>query len=1030
MGFARFLQNKPLNLSGIKQFTPDLTQAEKTLESITSGYDEVQALSNAIPEYLQGDSERMRAKQDEYRAGIQNTADAFANQGAQAGNALLRNMKSLIQSDFSTTGEVYGMGNNFKQRKLMEERLIANKVPSKFAKAYLDKNVPTESFDADGNFQRYEAGVAPTVPNYSEIAINAAKQIIPEKSDIDHIEYAADGVTPIAIITKKNTRIKASDIKEYLTNTMDGVPEVFNSINEFGNPAIERIESAIEGAMGIFSQNDITKKINLATGTKGGKKNKGPVEVPSPSSNGVNFIGTRTGKDLALATSAELNNVTNGFFNDKGQWVPPVKSKEILDYQNKTEDAVKVYKNLEGDALSTQNVETDLYKVAGNNLAMITTVDNFKNTWDDSDPTASIDKSFSETFTQKESDSIQDANGVVSTTPNTNTSYYEAIQDFAIGTLMQNSAGEIEDNFLELTSAEIESIKNKEDFQRVYEEKTKGYTEAQIQGLLNKLDEEDLGEKFNRSLDAFDTVIDRRNGILNKKEVIDQEVDQAFRGSLIEEDIKLLDGKNLTNDEWAQVAKNYGKEDALTNIFGVAQDKAGIGLKIEELNERADKSKEVILKYEESIKNLGASSNSKLQQTLDSENDTLEEIKKLIEQQEKLLKNSPKTSNKLEKFKEKHLEYLENFDKSKYIAEAVKNNYKSNFDYRVFTHLKSKGDIPNLQNFPATNAKLDTLAKVEAFHATPLGAKDTGTASKPTWNSSANFDMGALYAMDSGIAISETQIKKDGIIGVEYGGTIRSANGDYEQVGRLQYLENPNNPNSKLLLGKQVRIKNEQYNKDYRALLYEGNPLTIKKEIDPLWDKLKLTNQSYVDDTAILGNGYTLRLKKASNGRVEAAVIDIISGKMIQNGKKGLQNLKDSYDLADRLGGLIGGQQVTSWDKELKWDKLMSFEDGFTEGNFKFGKDTNGNELVERRALDEEFATTFMNGFKNFKSDIIINSMVRSLTNQKDLMKSEYNNNSPKQLTSGHLIGEGVDIHNDPVFMKEFEEELKKENIT
>jgi hypothetical protein len=56
--------------------------------------------------------------------------------------------------------------------------------------------------------------------------------------------------------------------------------------------------------------------------------------------------------------------------------------------------------------------------------------------------------------------------------------------------------------------------------------------------------------------------------------------------------------------------------------------------------------------------------------------------------------------------------------------------------------------------------------------------------------------------------------------------------------------------------------------------------------------------------------------------------------------------------------------------------------------------------------------------------------MVRSLTNQKDLMKSEYNNNSPKQLTSGHLIGEGVDIHNDPVFMKEFEEELKKENIT
>ena len=49
MGFARFLNNKPLNLSGIKQFTPDLNQAEKTLDSITTTYDEVQALSNVIP---------------------------------------------------------------------------------------------------------------------------------------------------------------------------------------------------------------------------------------------------------------------------------------------------------------------------------------------------------------------------------------------------------------------------------------------------------------------------------------------------------------------------------------------------------------------------------------------------------------------------------------------------------------------------------------------------------------------------------------------------------------------------------------------------------------------------------------------------------------------------------------------------------------------------------------------------------------------------------------------------------------------
>ena len=141
MGFSRFLNNKPLDLSGIKQFTPDLNQAEKTLDNITTGYDEVQALSNAIPEYLQGDSQAMRDKQDEYRAGIQNTADAFANQGAQAGNALLRNMKSLIQSDFSTTGEVYGMGNNFKETEKTKAALKEAGVSGEMYNDYLENTI-------------------------------------------------------------------------------------------------------------------------------------------------------------------------------------------------------------------------------------------------------------------------------------------------------------------------------------------------------------------------------------------------------------------------------------------------------------------------------------------------------------------------------------------------------------------------------------------------------------------------------------------------------------------------------------------------------------------------------------------------------------------------------------------------------------------------------------------------------------------------------------------------------------------------
>ena len=167
MGFSRFLNNKPLDLSGIKQFTPDLNQAEKTLDSITTGYDEVQALSNAIPEYLQGDSQAMRDKQDEYRASIQKATDAYATQGAGAGNALLRNIKSTIQSDFSTTGEVYGMGNNFKETEKTKAALKEAGVSGEMYNDYLENNIPSSSYDENGNFIRYVApGSLPTVPNY------------------------------------------------------------------------------------------------------------------------------------------------------------------------------------------------------------------------------------------------------------------------------------------------------------------------------------------------------------------------------------------------------------------------------------------------------------------------------------------------------------------------------------------------------------------------------------------------------------------------------------------------------------------------------------------------------------------------------------------------------------------------------------------------------------------------------------------------------------------------------------------------
>ena len=277
MGFARFLNNKPLNLSGIKQFTPDLNQAEKTLDSITTDYDEVQALSNAIPEYLQGDSEAMRAKQDEYRASIQKATDAYATQGTGAGNSILRNIKSTIQSDFSTTGEVFGMGNNFKEAEKTKAALKEAGVSGEMYNDYLENNLPTSSYDEDGNFARYQApGSLPTVPNYASRALEYGKFNLPTITELDTV-MTDDSGNIIGIQKEGQTLRTMEDLVTSISDLMAGDNDIVESQNVYGDAAVRQKRKAIEGAVRSFYQND--RKTNVSNVGKGKSAGKTPKTV-------------------------------------------------------------------------------------------------------------------------------------------------------------------------------------------------------------------------------------------------------------------------------------------------------------------------------------------------------------------------------------------------------------------------------------------------------------------------------------------------------------------------------------------------------------------------------------------------------------------------------------------------------------------------------------------------------------------------------------------------------------------------------
>lgn len=510
MGFSRFLNNKPLDLSGIKQFTPDLNQAEKTLDSITTGYDEVQALSNAIPEYLQGDSQAMRDKQDEYRASIQKATDAYATQGAGAGNALLRNIKSTIQSDFSTTGEVYGMGNNFKETEKTKAALKEAGVSGEMYNDYLENNIPSSSYDENGNFIRYVApGSLPTVPNYSERALKYGKESLPTITEFDTV--ITDEAGNITGIQKNGQTVRTIDeLVDNISNLMDGDNDVFNSQQVYGDSAVRMKRKAIEGAVKSYYQFDTKTTISN--------------------------IGNSANKNAKNVTDTTFKFKSGATVTTQSQ---VVKKEQIVDgevIENKD-----VYENISNLLESSKDVSKDILNIGGKSNADQTLVSNFVNSYDlpdDNEPYAITEMLPSDDY------------GV------SGSKREMGMVDYTLGKLMQDT----DDDNPFFTGEEKVTFDDKlsvAEYKKGLATKM-GLTADELNNEITKAGlkypELELTQEYDKLVAKADAVVQNRNGLINRKKAIDKETEEKNMGELSLLSQKVLNGEEITPEEMLKLA--------------------------------------------------------------------------------------------------------------------------------------------------------------------------------------------------------------------------------------------------------------------------------------------------------------------------------------------------------------------------------------------------------------------------------------------------------------------------------------------
>ena len=1046
MGFSRFLNNKPLDLSGIKQFTPDLNQAEKTLDNITTGYDEVQALSNAIPEYLQGDSQAMRDKQDEYRAGIQNAANAYANQGAQAGNALLRNMKSTIQSDFSTTGEVYGMGNNFKETEKTKAALKEAGVSGEMYNDYLENNIPSSSYDENGNFVRYVApGSLPTVPNYSERALKYGKESLPTITELDTV--ITDKAGNITGIQKNGQTVRTIDeLVDNISNLMDGDNDVINSQQVYGDSAVRMKRKAIEGAVKSYYQFDTKTTIsNLNTGNSANKNAKNVTDTTFEFKSGA-----------TVTTQSQV-----------------VRKEQIVDgevIENKD-----VYENISNLLESSKDVSKDILNIGGKSNAdqtLVSTIVNYYNLPDDNDP-------YEITYVLPSDD--YGTSGV---------NREEGILDYTLGKLMQDPDYDYDNPFFtgeeKITFDDTLSV-----WQYKKDLATKmGLTVDELHNEITKAglkyDELELTQEYDKLVAKADAVVQNRNGLINRKKAIDKETRKETMKEFGELGRRYLDGdfENMTTNEKIQLARemdidtknSFSSSDSKTQKLIRAQDiedegKADVASKQKlvddaeaELAEQEAKIDAIIDNKEDPsqedlvtlnlIKNrlsgyntLLTNADNKSKKTFARADRIREEVKKVEEdlKEEKAKATPDKTKVKiLENFLNdntpgiikmeeqiiKSMEGKYEETKQKKQEEILENMYANqNYDLATFTSLLRTGEgLLNLQDPPGRTDKLNNLQETEHYHAAGIGASGSGLKFTPA------LDLHSIeiFTNDSTEAISKEKIAEDNIVGVSYRATGIDPQGNYIMTGFLQKLEGKGKDARVVTTDIGVTVYNEMYNKDFQKLSHSGNPTAIKPHTDNLLNKLAASSNRRAIDTGFIGDMYAIQIKEDSNGKKSFTIHDQIGKDFFSKVGKQVsskQPFTDSFDLAQKLA-MIRTEVVANgttrslgpagtYDKELKVENLANYEDGFGRAtNIKFSP----TESIERKALDKEFGTQFIEVFGNFKSDVIVTSMLRSLDNQKKL-NADYEIFN-KQLVSGHLLGEGIDVSATNELISEFIEKF------
>lgn len=328
MGFSRYLQINPADLSGIGIYQPNFEALDSLLATQQQSYDVAEELANKIPNHLQEDATGIKALTEGLQQKMGDVSELFT-QDIGAGNRALRNLKR----DALKLWQPGGAYNQAQQNKSMWDQSVATLMndptitPERMDKAianWREKGVGTfnqnedESFDFD-RLNALQPFKAPKGINYSERALAyLAKAKADEWKNAITRYNTEKGVTEV--VSSSGKVMRREDLEKIVADAYLGDVEWQESADFYGEQ--EQVLHAFESAI----RSQAFNVTEFQEGTKSTRASIKPVVTKDTWVNLLNVVdATKLGELTKDKKFSEVYDAVSKGIDDKQQ--------RILDYE-------------------------------------------------------------------------------------------------------------------------------------------------------------------------------------------------------------------------------------------------------------------------------------------------------------------------------------------------------------------------------------------------------------------------------------------------------------------------------------------------------------------------------------------------------------------------------------------------------------------------------------------------------------------------------------------------------------------------